>query len=276
MMKLIDFDEKFNRKLAKYIEKHAGERTEEEWENFIAEEYGKFGDTYLNEIAGTPRQYFSGMSDSALVETLKEYLLQGISVPDFLCEELEARGVFPELLSLLQEEDEELVLYALNIIGADPRAFGRYIEMLSEDAYDAHVKDSIADLLKTRADDAAEGVLPLVGTKSGAYALEVLSKVKKRDDRFYNALLQAFLQADEADAPLYAGYLASYGDERALPALLSEIERQDIGYILFQELKFAIEALGGEYGKERDFSDDPAYKKIMEAGGGTDIFGIRK
>ena len=275
-MKLIDFDDKFNRKLAKYIEKHAGERSEEEWEDFIAEEYGRFGDTYVGEIGMTPRQYFAQMSDSALVETLKEYLLQEISVPDFLCEELEARGVFPELLALLCEEDEELVLYALNIIGADPRAFGRYIEMLSDGAYDEHVKDSIADLLKSRANEAAEGVLPLVGTASETYALEILSKVTKRDDRVYSALLNAFRQADEADAPLYAGYLASYGDDRALPVLFAEIEREDIGYVLFQELKFAIEALGGEYGKERDFSSDPAYKKIMEAGGGTDIFGIRK
>ena len=30
-MKLIDFDEKFNKKMAKMIEHHAGERTEEEW-----------------------------------------------------------------------------------------------------------------------------------------------------------------------------------------------------------------------------------------------------
>ena len=275
-MKLIDFDDKFNRKLAKYIEKHAGERTEEEWENYIAEAYGKFGDTYLGEIGKTPRQYFAEMSDSALVETLKEYLLQDISVPDILCEELESRGIFPELLALLNETDEELVHYALNIIGSDPRAFGRYIAMLADDAYDGHIKDSLADLLKARADDAADGVLPLVGTESEPYALEILSKVQKRDDRVYNALLNAFKGADDADAPLYAGYLASYGDERALPSLLAAIEREVIGFVLFQELKFAIEALGGEYEKERDFSNDPAYKKIMAAGGGTDIFGGKK
>lgn len=275
-MKLIDFDEKFNRKLAKYIETHAGERTEEEWENFIAEAYGRFGDTYLGEIGKTPRQYFAEMSDSALVGMLKEYLLQNVSVPDLLCGEMEARGVFPELLALLDETDEELVHYALSIIGSDPRAFGRYIAMLSESAYDEHVKDSVADLLKARADEAAEGVLPLVGTASEPYALEILSKVQKRDDRVYSALLNAFKGADDADAPLYAGYLASYGDERALPALLAAIGREDIGYVLFQELKFAIEALGGEYEKERDFSNDPAYKKIMAAGGGTDIFGGRK
>ena len=70
--------------------------------------------------------------------------------------------------------------------------------------------------------------------------------------------------------------LQQRGDERALPSLLAAIEREDIGFVLFQELKFAIEALGGEYEKERDFSNDPAYKKIMAAGGGTDIFGGKK
>lgn len=56
-----------------------------------------------------------------------------------------------------------------------------------------------------------------------------------------------------------------YGDERALPVFMGTIEREDIDYVLFQELKFAIEALGGEYNKERDFSSDENYQKIMAA-----------
>lgn len=272
-MKLIDFDEIFNRKMAKYLEKHAGERSEEEWENAIAEAYARFGETYMAAIEKTPRQYFAQMSDSALVEMLKEYLLQEVSVPDFLCEELESRGACTEVLALLHETDEELVHYALNALGSDPRALPRYAEMLAEDAYDEHVKDQLSDLLKERADDVIERVLPLVDTENGAYALEILSRVKKRDERVYRALLNAFLQSDDEQAPLYAGYLAAYGDDRALDALYEAIERTDIDYILFRELKFAIESLGGEYDKERDFSADPAYKKIMAAGGGTDIFG---
>ncbi len=273
-MKLIDFDEKFNRKIAEMIEKHAGEHSEDEWEDVIAQAYRKFGDTYLAAIGKTPRQYFAEMGDEQLVETLKEYLLQGISVPDLLCEEIEGRGVFPALLSLLHDTDEELVHYALNLIGPDRRALDRYCEMLSEEEYDEHIKDMLADLLKERADDVLERVLPLAGTDNAPYALEILSKTTKRDDRAYRALADAFAQSDDEEKPLYAGYLASFGDDRALPALLAEIEREDIGFVLFQELKFAIEALGGEYEKERDFSSDPAYKKIMAAGGGSDIFGM--
>ena len=275
-MKLIDFDEKFNKKVAEMLEKHAGERTEEEWEDEIAKAYARFGDTYMGQLGKTPRQYFGQMGDAELVETLKEYLLQGVSVPDFLCEEIEGRGVFDSLLSLLHETDEELVHYALNLIGNDRRAMERYAEMLSEEEYDEHIKDALSDLMKTRADEVKEAVLPLVKTENRAYALEILSKCKERDDRVYEALLTAFRTADDEDVPLYAGYLASYGDDRALPVLLEHIRRSDIDFVTFQELKFAIEALGGEYTEQRDFSEDESYKKIMEAGAGTDIFGSKR
>ena len=61
-----------------------------------------------------------------------------------------------------------------------------------------------------------------------------------------------------------ASYLAAYGDERALPVLLEAIESDAINFLEFQELKYAIEALGGEYTRERDFSEDAYYKEIAE------------
>lgn len=275
-MKLIDFDEKFNKKVAEMLEKHAGEHTEEEWEDAIAKAYEKFGDTYMGAIGMTPHQYFEKMTDSGLVETLKEYILQDVPVPDILCGELEKRGASEPLLALLHETDEELVHYALNLIGSDPRALPRYAEMLSEEEYDEHIKDALADLLKESADEAKERILPLVKTESKPYALEILSRCKQKDDRVFEALLSAFRTGEEEEVPLYAGYLAAYGDERALPALQEHIAREDIDFVTFQELKFAIEALGGEYTAQRDFSEDESYKKIMAAGAGTDIFGSKK
>lgn len=275
-MKLIDFDEKFNKKVAEMLEKHAGEHTEEEWEDAIAKAYEKFGDTYMGAIGMTPRQYFEKMTDSGLVETLKEYILQDVPVPDILCGELEKRGASESLLALLHETDEELVHYALNLIGSDSRALPRYAEMLSEEEYDEHIKDALADLLKESADEAKERILPLVKTESKPYALEILSRCKQKDDRVFEALLSAFRTGEEEEVPLYAGYLAAYGDERALPALQEHIAREDIDFVTFQELKFAIEALGGEYTAQRDFSEDESYRKIMAAGAGTDIFGSKK
>lgn len=272
-MKLIDFDEIFNNKMAKMIEKHAADHSESEWEDIIADMYAKFGDTALKELGTTPRLYFRGMSEAALVETLKEYLLQDIPVPDFLCEALEERDCTEYLIKLLYETDEQLVQYAVNLLNTDPRAAKRYAAMLGEDAYDGHVKDNLADMLKSNADSVLEEVLVLCKREeTKPYALEILSRLKNKDDRAYKELINAFLTADDEELPLLCAYLASYKDERALPVLMGTIERDDIGYVLFQELKFAIEALGGEYKKERDFSDDENYRKIMNAET-LDIFG---
>jgi hypothetical protein len=44
--------------------------------------------------------------------------------------------------------------------------------------------------------------------------------------------------------------------------LYKEIEREKISYADFEELRFAIEALGGSYDKVRNFKSDKTYKKI--------------
>ena len=62
-----------------------------------------------------------------------------------------------------------------------------------------------------------------------------------------------------------ASYLAAYGDERALPYLMERIEDRTIGFVEFQELKYAIEALGGEYKEPRDFSEDKDYLAVEVA-----------
>ena len=42
-MKLIDFDEFFNRAMERELTEHAGERTEEAWACAIADAYASFG-----------------------------------------------------------------------------------------------------------------------------------------------------------------------------------------------------------------------------------------
>ena len=53
-----------------------------------------------------------------------------------------------------------------------------------------------------------------------------------------------------------------------MPVLMELIEKPDINYLDFKELKLAIEAFGGEYDKKRDFSTDKYYKKLK--GGAVD------
>ncbi|MDE5789302.1 MAG: hypothetical protein K2H78_02675, partial [Clostridia bacterium] len=76
------------------------------------------------------------------------------------------------------------------------------------------------------------------------------------------------------DVPMHASYLAAYGDERALEYLLDKIDEEGITFIEYQELKYAIESLGGSYEKERDFSNDPYYQAIKaHSANEVDIFG---
>ena len=75
-------------------------------------------------------------------------------------------------------------------------------------------------------------------------------------------ILVAEFAKHQNNVPLYANYLAKYGDDRALPFLMAAIENEKISYADFEELRFAIEALGGEYTKERDFSKDKSFRKI--------------
>ena len=103
------------------------------------------------------------------------------------------------------------------------------------------------------------------------YMLEILSRVKEKDDTVYDLLLKAFMAAEDAQSALCAGYLAAYGDERALLYLLRRIEDRSIGFVEFQELKYAIEALGGEYNEPRDFTADKDYIAIEAASSKTEM-----
>ncbi len=263
-MKPIDLDGLFDEKLALYMEENKGKYTERQWENLIPALYRKFGDTYVAKIRATPKAYYAAMSDEELVSTFSAHLAEHIPVPDFLCSELESRNCTDALLTLLSEGDGETVLYVINLIGADERAFPVYFSLLTGEA-DEDVKDAAAEKLKERADAAKEKAVALY--RNGVekeYMLEILARVTARDEEVFRILLDAFLAGGEK-LPLHAGYLASYGDERALPYLMNRIEDRSIGFVEFQELKYAIEALGGEYDEPRDFSGDKDYLRVEDA-----------
>ena len=91
--------------------------------------------------------------------------------------------------------------------------------------------------------------------------LEIMSRSVVKNDEIFKVLLNEF-RTDPENIPMHASYLAAYGDERALEYLLDKIDEEGISFVEYQELKFAIEALGGEYTKKRDFSNDPYYELI--------------
>ncbi len=260
MQKLIDFDALFDEKLTLYMQQNAGKYSEKKWESIIPKLYKQFGDITIPSIRNTPKGYYAAMTDEELADTLRRHVEEGVAVSDFLCRELESRNCPDPLVRLLDGDNEELLLLAVNLAGANEKAFGAYFNILKT-SDDAELKDAVTEQLKARADAARQQALSLYEENvEPDLMLEILSRCKERDERVYTLLLDAFRTSGEI--PIHASYLAAYGDVRALPVLLEVIDRDDINYVEYQELKFAIEALGGEYTRERDFSSDPYYREI--------------
>ena len=263
-MKLIDFDGLFDEKLTEFMQTNKEKYTEKQWEDVIPKLYKKFGDTYVAKVKCTPKEYYAKMMDDELVECLKQHIEQEIPAPEFLCAEVESRSLDESLLPMIQSDNIEAVIYGVNLLGDNPVAFDSYFSILLDNRADEDVRSDIADILRLHADEFKEKVLlAYEENKLGDVALEILSRVKIRDERVYETLLTAFLSGD--NTPMRAGYLAAYGDERALEHLLKRIEREDINFVEFQELKYAIEALGGEYDTPRDFTNDKDYLAIEAA-----------
>jgi len=264
-MELIDFDGLFDEKLAVYMEEKKNKYTEKQWEDVIPRLYKKFGDTYVAKVGCTPKEYYARMTNAELVETLSAHLSGDVPVPEFLCNEIESRGDVEMLLPLLAEPDSATQSYAINLILDDVRAYDAYFALLCNEDADADVRDDVAEIFKRNADVVCEKVLQAY--KDGIaqeYMLEILSRVSARSDEIYTILLDEFISSGER-APIRASYLAAYGDMRALPVLMERIEDRSIGFVEFQELKYAIEALGGEYNEPRDFSADKDYLAIEAA-----------
>ena len=259
-MKLYDFDGMFDEKLSEYIAKNVGKYKEEEWEDIIPRLYQKFGDTKIKSLGKTPREFYAEMSDTDIIRCLKTHIREDVPVSEFLCNEIESRNVVESLLPMLDGGDSERE-YAMNMIGSDDRAIKKYLDMLVA-TDDTDLKNRCVDLIKEKADlvvkEALDNYQNGVETE---YMCEILSRSVIRDERIFEILIKEF-RGDVENIPMHASYLAAYGDERALPYLLDKIDEEGISFIEYQELKFAIEALGGEYEKERDFSSDPYYQLI--------------
>lgn len=262
MKKLIDFDGLFDEKLAEYIRDNPTKYTEKQWENVIPKLYRQFGDTYVAKAGATPRQYYSSMTDEELCDALARHVSEGVPVSDFLCREIERRGCTDALVRLLSLREEEILTLAVNLAGSSEKAYPAYFDLLISEV-SADIKEAVCEQLKGGADAAKERALACYEAgQEREIMLEILSRCKQRDDRVFDILMNAFRTGDEV--PMHASYLAAYGDERALPVLLDYIDRDDINFLEFRELKYAIEALGGEYTKPRDFTNDPYYQEILE------------
>ncbi len=266
MIKIIDIDSLFDKYISDFVYKNIGKVEPDEIENKIPELYEKFGTEKLKELDGKSlEEFYKGYSGQQLVECLKTHIEKGVSISDFLCETItENMDNEQSLINALDSDGEEFLLYVMNMLcDMDSKNCAkRFLEMVLWD-YSVPIKELATEFLKQRADVVKEEILSQfreVNDDTKEFLTEILSGCKN-DDRVFDILVEQFAK-NQDKIPIYASYLAKYGDDRALPFLLAEIEKEKISYADFEELRFAIEALGGEYDKVRDFKNDKSYKKI--------------
>jgi hypothetical protein len=267
-MEPIDIDSLFEAYLKKYMKENAGKYTEEQWEEKMSELYKYFGNTPLNKLGVSPTDYYNTMTGEELKDLLKIHVEKGISVPDFLCDAIVNKKCEDDIITLLNTDNEELKAYAVNLLNdmGSTKPLSSYFDLLKDSDVNADLKELATEILTDNCNNdlvkerAIEEYSKYPEIK--VFLIEVLARCKK-DERIYKILIDEFINNPD-NIPLYTSYLSIYGDERALPYLLTEIEREGISFVDFQELKFGIEALGGEYEKERNFKNDIYYKKIKE------------
>ncbi len=272
-MKLYDFDGMFDEKLTEYIRKNKQKYSESEWEDIIPKLYKSFGDTFIKSVGDTPNGFYSKLSDEQLVSALSAHIKKGVPVSEFMASAIESRNAVNLLLPLLDGSDKERE-FAVGLIGSDDRAIKKYMDMLVSSDADGDLKNKCLDLIKEKADLVLnEAVENYENSVARYYMLEIMSRSIIHTDKVFDILVKAF-RGDNENLPLYASYLASYGDERALPYLLDRIDEEGLSFIEYKELLLAIESLGGTYEKQRDFSSDPDYALIKShSASAADIFG---
>ncbi len=264
-MKIVDIDLLFEKYVRKFITENAGKFTEEEWEDKVPELYAEFGDTPLKELDGkSPVGYYSVLSAEQLCSLLESHIEQEIPVSDYLCSALENGDTEDGLMKFLSPDtDEELMSYAVNILRDKScfRALPIYLKYVVDPKTDDNMRELMGEILIDNAKEITGELIKASKTcKAGMpYIVEALANCERQDD-IYNILKEQFAKTQDVSA--FAHYFVKYGDERAIDLLKQKIADKTIKYAVYVELKYAIEALGGEYEDDRDFSSDKTYRKI--------------
>ncbi len=270
MIDIVDVDKLFDKFVSDYVYSEIGKVKPEEIEDKMPLYYEKFKKTAFKELGGkTPETFYAGYKTEELLECLLQHIEKGVSVSDFLCEAITDSPDCETAVARALNGDncEEYTMYLMNILAEknSDKAIGRYLEFILWD-YTEPVRELATELLCGFADKIKDSIISQFNDadKVKKECLTEILSYSSHDDRVFDLLIEQFvLNADKM--PLYLGYLVRYGDERALPYLYTAIEGDKIDYADYKELLLAIEALGGEYKGERDFSSDKVYKRIKEA-----------
>ncbi len=264
-MIIIDIDNLFKKYAAENIAKLKGTVTADNVEEKKEELYASFQNQAFKELGGkTPLNFYS--EDDDLIGVLKEHFKRNVPVSEYLIHALSHHANEDDLIELLDENNpEDLLLITIETLSHknSEKCVNRLIGLLFNENTPDSVKDSCAEYLEDKEIfDILEETLKACPYLSGA-ACELLSRQKKRSPLIKKALTEElFNNVDKT--PEYCAYLVEYGDESVLDDLYKALETAN-DYVSYKEIGMAIDALGGTFTGDRNFSKDKNYIKIKAA-----------
>ena len=266
-MKIIDFDAYFTDVLNDWIDKNQGRfKKPDDMENEVPDVYLRWLNTPADWLDGaTPGTYFERFSDSAeLCEALKQYIAEGVSVPDPLLDRLADLADEAVLLDMAKDKSApcEARMTAIELLRQIESTLPMvdFIRWQVERDDEDDILDNALESLRQMGETVrrpAKIAFAAADAEGKEALLDVLADYPGDEDVFQFALEQFKTQVDKRG--LFAGYLAKLDDDRALEHLLDVAESDDVSYMDFIEIRSAIERLGSE-APVKDWTHDPTYK----------------
>lgn len=262
MKQLIDFDNQFN----EYMDSWADEllkkgKKAEEIEELIPEAYRKW--------AEEASRYFDGMESSELVQMLGAYLDEEINVPDILVDKIISdenceKGVYELFLQERSDNDRILLMNVLADMNSK-LSINENINILLN-SENEEMAQAAAEALKYSG--AQDEILRVYDEEYDIDTREKLIYVLVYSEPRVEGLAHKLteLMNVSQNRGIIAGMMAFYGDDACLPILRIAEKSEEISYIDYVEICDAIESLGGETKREREFDGDEYYEMMHNGG----------
>lgn len=243
-------------------------------EDCVPEVYQQFLETPAKFLNGAkPGVFFEQYSDpKELVTWLAEYVHQDINVPDMLLNRIADLGeASAEPLMALLKDSSQLLELRMQLISLlreidSTLPYDMYIEWISKwDGHDELTENAIesleaADQFSDHCTEAMKRAFPRSTPQGKTALLSILSRHPGNTDMLQSAK-ELFEQ--QPDQRIYlAAILARFGSASILPVLKRAALSSETGYLLYIELRSAIESLGSEAPKRRFLEDDPEYDSL--------------
>lgn len=264
MKQLIDFDAEFNEYMDSWADKllKKGKKAEE-IEAMIPDAYQKW--------AKKASEYFADMEADELVHMLGAYLDEGINVPDILLDKITStpeteKGIYKLFMEDRSDDERVMLMNVLSDMGS-MLSVQENINILCMSESEV-LAEAAAEALKYGGVYAQEELLRIYDEEYDVDTREKLIYVLVYSEPKVKGLADKLIELMNVseNRAIIAGMMAFYGDDKCLPILKIAEQAEGISYIDYVEICDAIESLGGETDRKREFDGDEYYEMMHNGG----------